>query len=87
MTKRNRDIRDKKLRIPNPDIVVQDLLRFLLRRTGKLLYQVRVAFNRSFLPRIPRAMRPDVINWFDQMTTERGRFFEDADGALCDRHF
>lgn len=81
----SRNKRDRRLVLPSPDSVTGNLLRFLLRRTGKPLYQTKVAFNRKFLPKIPREMRPNVINWFAQMTTEEGRFFADDSGILCDK--
>jgi hypothetical protein len=83
---RRREARDKRLVLPNPSEVTNNLLRFLVRRVGKPVYQVKVAFNRGFLPKIPREMRPDAQIWYSQMTSDRGRFFEDDDGILQDNH-
>ena len=82
-TKRRRDFRTGKGQLPNPDVVVNSLLKFLGRRVGVPMYRVKVAFRRGFMPKIPREMRDDVSRWFDQMTSDSGRFF-DNDGFLGD---
>lgn len=84
--KRRRETRTRPVRLPSPEEVLRDMLRFLLRRVGKPIYRVKVSFNRGFLPHIPRECRDIALTWYDQMTSgPSARFCEDIDGNLQDK--
>jgi len=84
--KRRRETRTRPVRIPSPEKVLQDMLRFLLRRVGNPVYKVKVSFNRGFLPHIPRECRDFALLWYGQMTSgPSARFCEDFEGNLQDK--
>lgn len=85
-SKRRREARTRRVRLPSPDEVLKDMLKFLLRRVGTPIYRVKVAFNRGFLPHIPRECRPAALTWYSEMTAgESARFGETESGLLYDR--
>jgi hypothetical protein len=84
--KRRREAKTRRVRLPSPEEVLKDILRFLIRRCGTPIYRVKVSFNRGFLPHIPRECRESALQWYGQMTSgPSARFGETEDGLLCDK--
>lgn len=84
--RRRREARTRPVRLPSPEEILKDMLRFLVRRVGKPIYRVKVSFNRGFLPHLPRECRDAALTWYNQMTVgPTARFFEDDGGNLQDK--